>query len=206
MRLFVGGFFCPGGFGIANLSRILSAALAECNWEDGAREDCARPPQATGEGDPSSPPQSPWATLDPQVIVTYYPGSTGAALAWKGHFRVGEGSIEKTGASSVQSHEFAWKLVRPCAAAGTMTFWLSPTKATRVGALYFSSTRVLWIVEGTHSFCGKALSLLGGMDRFVGSDLTRGIALLDEVVLAEARKRGVAVTGFPSRPAERPLE
>lgn len=119
---------------------------------------------------------SPWEKLDSgmQKVYSGADGAPGAAYAWKGNDKVGEGRMTlldaRPGAIAIRL-----EFVKPFASSCATGFQLSPDGG---------GTRVTWTMEGDNDFIGKAFTLFLDMDKMIGGDFERGLASLK--ALAEA--------------------
>ena len=117
---------------------------------------------------------SPWAKLDPQVKNTYAgpAAGVGAAFAWSGNNKVGEGRMTITESSP-------YELVR------IKLEFLRPFKATNTAEFTFKSegnrTTVTWSMFGKNNFMGKAMGLIMNFDKTAGRDFEKGLAKLKSV-------------------------
>ena len=112
---------------------------------------------------------SPWEGVDP-ALRREYTGperGVGAAYAWSGNTKAGEGRMvvtESTPRSAVVDLTF----VKPFRSSSTTTFTLAPTGA---------GTDVTWTMAGRRN---AAMALAGRLffDRAIGGDFERGLAAL----------------------------
>lgn len=124
---------------------------------------------------------SPYEKLDPSMTRTYdgAPSGLGAAYAWKGNDKVGEGKmtiVESKAASRIGLHlEFA----RPFECTNEAMFTFEP----RPGG----ATKVTWAMDGKNGFISKAASLVFDMEALVGGDFDRGLAALKAQTEAKTR-------------------
>lgn len=112
---------------------------------------------------------SPWEKLDPNLKRDYSGAQSGvgAAYAWEGDKKVGEGRMEIV--EAVPSSKVALKLdfVRPFEAHNAVTFALEPARG---------ATNVTWTMTGPTPFIGKIFHVFVNMDRMVGRDFEAGLA------------------------------
>jgi len=116
---------------------------------------------------------SPWERVDPAMARTYAgPASgVGASYEWRGNGDVGSGRMTITEATP-EKVAIRLEFLEPMAATNVATFAFEP-----VG----DGTRVIWAMDGTNGFLGKAVSLLLDMDQMVGAQFESGLAALKEV-------------------------
>lgn len=112
---------------------------------------------------------SPWEKLDPNLRRDYSgaQAGVGAAYAWEGDKKVGQGRMEII--EAVPSSRVALKLdfVRPFEAHNDVTFALEPAAG---------ATNVTWTMTGPTPFIGKIFHVFVDMDRMVGRDFEAGLA------------------------------
>ena len=123
---------------------------------------------------------NPWQETDPSIELSYgeKTAGVGAAYEWKGE-KTGRGKM--TIIESVKPTKLLTKLefYEPMAGEGTAGFNLSA-----VG----EGTRIIWWMQGTNDFMGKAFSLVMDMDEMIGSAYARGLEKLKTVSEAEHAK------------------
>jgi hypothetical protein len=126
---------------------------------------------------------SPWEKLDPGMKRTYEGPATGAGAkyAWSGNDEVGSGTmtIERSDAPSLIGIKL--EFFAPFAATNQTTFRFDPVPG---------GTKVTWAMDGTNNFMSKAFHLVMDMDKMVGADFERGLALLEKA--AESAPNGNA--------------
>ena len=124
---------------------------------------------------------SPWARLDPTSKNTFEgpPAGTGAAFAWVGNSKVGEGRM-----TIIES--------RPNEAIGIRLDFVKPFAGTSSAAFTFkpegNQTAVTWSMTGRHNFIVKAMSLFMSMDKMIGGMFEQGLANLNAVAQTAAAK------------------
>lgn len=122
---------------------------------------------------------SPWEGRDPDLKRTYSgpAAGTGAAYAWAGNNKVGEGRMEIT--ESVPDERIVFKLdfLKPFEAHNRATFLLRPEQG---------GTQVEWAMEGPQNFMAKLMGAVMNIDRMVGKDFEKGLASLADVVRRQA--------------------
>ena len=113
---------------------------------------------------------SPWEGLDPDLERTYSGAESGvgAAYAWSGNRRAGEGDMEVT-ASTPERVDVRLTFRKPWKATNEVSFELAP-----VG----DGTDVTWVMTGEQKGLMGLLGKVVSMDRLVGKDFDRGLARL----------------------------
>lgn len=111
--------------------------------------------------------------LDPAMQRTYTgPASgVGAAHAWTGNRKAGEGHMTITG-SSPERVEVELVFMKPMDATNQVTFELVPAG---------TGTQVTWRMTGRTTGIFGVVSRLVPMDRLVGKDFEKGLAQLKAV-------------------------
>jgi hypothetical protein len=124
---------------------------------------------------------SPWAKLDPAMKTSYEGSSsgTGAAYAWTGNDKVGEGRMAITESHPNDLIRIKLDFVKPMEGTCTTEFNLKPQS---------NQTSVTWSMIGRHSFVEKGFCLFMNMDKLVGGDFEKGLAQLKTIAEAEAKK------------------
>ena len=123
---------------------------------------------------------SPWAKLDPNATMTYSgsPSGTGAVCAWAGNDAVGEGRMTITSSEPSSHVGVRLEFIKPFASIAQYDLTIAPEAA---------ATAVTWTLSGENDFLSKAFCLfMGGMDKMIGPDFERGLALLKSA--AESRQ------------------
>lgn len=123
---------------------------------------------------------SPWAKLDPEMKQTYEgaPTGAGAAYAWEGNKKVGQGRMSITESKENELVSMKLEFIKPFASVATTEFALKPEG---------NQTSVTWSMSGDNNFIAKAFCLFMNMDKMVGGDFERGLAQLKELVEKRAR-------------------
>jgi uncharacterized protein YndB with AHSA1/START domain len=124
---------------------------------------------------------SPWAKLDPTAKTTFEgPASgTGAVFAWAGNSKVGEGRMTIVESRPDEAIRMTLDFVKPFAGTSTAAFSFKPAG---------DHTMVRWSMEGRHNFVGKAIGLFMNMDKMIGGMFEQGLANLNAVAQAAARR------------------
>jgi hypothetical protein len=123
---------------------------------------------------------SPYEKIDPAMKKTFTGAARGqgAAYAWAGSDKVGEGrmTIEQSRAASLISIKL--EFVKPFTATNTATFTFSGGPRT---------TEVTWAMDGKNNFVAKAACMFMDMDKLVGADFERGLSALKSQAEANAK-------------------
>ena len=128
---------------------------------------------------------SPWAKLDPQAKNAYEgpAAGTGAAFAWSGNNKVGEGRMTITES-------------RPNEFVGFQIQFLRPFKATNAAEFTFrregNQTVVSWTMSGRNNFLCKAMGLFMNCDNMIGSQFEKGLATMKSIVEAGEKESALA--------------
>ena len=126
---------------------------------------------------------SPWEKLDPGMKKTFEGPAMGegAAYAWAGNDKVGEGRMTITSARPGEEVVIRLEFLKPWASTSTATFRLAPDGG---------GTKVTWTMEGHNDLLGKAASLFMDVDKMIGADFERGLAAMKQVSEAKATTAG----------------
>ncbi|MDJ0952239.1 MAG: SRPBCC family protein [Acidimicrobiia bacterium] len=117
---------------------------------------------------------SPWEELDPEMDKTYSgPDSgVGAAYAWSGNRKVGQGSMEIKDVAEPSNVRIALEFLKPFKARNKTEFVLEPTGA---------GTEVTWTIKGRKTLLTRIMGIFRSMDAMIGPDFERGLARLKQV-------------------------
>lgn len=128
---------------------------------------------------------SPWEKLDPKLVATFEgpAAGPGASYSWKGNDQVGEGRMTILQATPSTMVSIKLEFLKPFEATNTTTFTLAPAE---------KATDVTWKMEGKNNFLSKAFGIFMNMDEMVGKDFDKGLATLNELAEAEAKKAPAA--------------
>ena len=128
---------------------------------------------------------SPWAKIDPNAKNTFIgpPAGMGAAMAWSGNNKVGEGRMTITESRPHELVRFRLEFLRPFKAVSDTEFAFRPEG---------NSTVVTWTMFGKNNFIGKAMSLFMDCDKMVGGQFEQGLAQMNSVVAAAGKSRTTA--------------
>jgi uncharacterized protein YndB with AHSA1/START domain len=122
---------------------------------------------------------SPWAKLDPACKNTFEgpPAGTGAAFAWSGNDKVGEGRMTILESRPSELIRIKLEFMRPFACTNQAEFTFKPDA---------HGTQVNWSMSGDKNFMAKAFGLFCDMDKMVGGDFEKGLAQMKTVSEAPA--------------------
>lgn len=125
---------------------------------------------------------SPWAHLDPAMKTTYTgPASgPGAAYAWTGNDKVGEGKMLITGAKPNQEVNIKLDFIKPFEGTSSTGFLLDPASG---------GTKVTWNTSGENNFVMKAFSLVHDTDGEIAKEFDQGLTQMKAVSEAEAKRQ-----------------
>jgi hypothetical protein len=117
---------------------------------------------------------SPFAKLDPAAKQTFEGprAGTGAALAWAGNKRAGEGRMTITESRPYELVRFRLDFVKPFAVTNTAEFTFTPRG---------DETAVTWSMSGRQNFMAKAFCMFMSMDKMVGGEFEKGLAQMKSV-------------------------
>lgn len=118
---------------------------------------------------------SPWAKLDPACKVTFEgpPAGEGAAFAWAGNSKVGEGRMTVLEACPDAFVRYRVDFVKPFPGTNPAEIVLKPDGVR---------TEVVWAMEGRKNFVMKAAGLFLDCEKMLGPDLERGLSQLKTLV------------------------
>jgi hypothetical protein len=124
---------------------------------------------------------SPWAKLDPAMKKTHEgaPAGTGAIYTWSGNNDVGEGRMTLTESRPNDLIRIKLEFKKPFEATNTTEFAFKPDG---------NQTVVTWSMFGENNFMAKAFGMFMNMDKMVGGDFEKGLALMKSVVEAASKK------------------
>lgn len=134
-----------------------------------------------------------WEKLDPNMQKTFEgpAAGVGQSYAWSGK-EVGRGKM--TIEESVPGQKVGMKLefVKPMASTLTCALTLAGTP---------TGSFVTWSMDGNHNFLGKAFGMFMDMDKMLGTDIEKGLALLKNV--AEDKQVAIAAAGAAQADADK---
>lgn len=118
---------------------------------------------------------SPWAKLDPNAKNSFEgpAAGVGAAMAWSGNKKIGEGRMTITESCANELIGFRLDFVRPFKATNTAEFVFRPDG---------NQTRVTWSMSGKSNFFFKIFGLLMNCEKMADKDFEKGLASLRAVV------------------------
>jgi hypothetical protein len=124
---------------------------------------------------------SPWLKLDPNAKSTYEgpPAGAGAAMAWAGNKKVGEGRMTITESRPPELVRFRLDFFKPMAGTSTAEFTFKPEG---------DQTVVTWAMFGKNNFMAKAFGLFVNCDRMIGGQFEKGLASMKSIVEGAMRK------------------
>ncbi len=117
---------------------------------------------------------SPWEKMDPAMKRTYSGAASGkgAAYAWEGNSKVGEGRMEITEASPPSKVTIKLDFIKPFEGHNIAEFTLEPKG---------DSTNVTWAMHGPTPYIAKIIGVFVSMDRMIGKDFETGLSNLKAV-------------------------
>ena len=120
------------------------------------------------------PAWSPWEDIDPAMRREYSgpDRGEGAAYAWSGNRKAGEGRMEIVRAVDAERVDIDLRFVKPFKARNDTSFVLSPQVD--------GSTLVRWTMTGRKTVATKVMGLFSSMDKMIGPDFERGLARLKQ--------------------------
>ena len=115
---------------------------------------------------------SPWEKMDPAMIRTHSGAATGkgAAYAWEGNDKVGQGRMEITESSSPSRVAIRLDFIKPFEGHNVAEFTLAPQGE--------ATTQVNWAMRGPRPFIAKLMGIFVDMDKMIGKDFEAGLANL----------------------------
>jgi Polyketide cyclase / dehydrase and lipid transport len=113
---------------------------------------------------------SPWEDVDPDLQRTYTgpDAGVGAAYAWSGNRKAGQGSMTIT-SSTPEQVAVQLSFLKPWKATNDVVFTLAPTG---------SGTEVTWRMSGNNTGMAALFGKVFSMDKLVGKDFEKGLARL----------------------------
>lgn len=118
---------------------------------------------------------SPWEGLDPDQSRTYSGAASGkgAAYAWSGNRKVGQGSMEIVEATEPSKVALDLHFVKPFKADNDTWFVIEPDG---------TGSRVTWSMTGRKTLVTRVMGLFKSMDAMVGPDFEKGLTRLKATV------------------------
>ncbi len=137
---------------------------------------------------------SPWAAMDSTMTVSLegVDGTVGSIYKWAGK-DVGEGMMTNTGIKPNEEIAYHLKFIKP---------WESESDGYVRLAPEGEGTKVTWGFSGKNKFPWRIVSLVMSMDKMVGRDFEKGLALLKQGVdeqMSEINKYQVQMIDFRAR-------
>jgi hypothetical protein len=122
---------------------------------------------------------SPWAKLDPDAKISFEgpDAGQGAAMAWSGNDKVGEGKMTVVESRPNDAVKLKVDFVKPFEGTSNSDFSFKPEG---------DQTAVTWAMSAHHNFLEKAMCLVMNGKKMIGDDMEKGLAQLKSV--AEAGK------------------
>ena len=116
---------------------------------------------------------SPWEDLDPNLQRTYSgaPAGVGAAYAWSGNRKAGQGRMEIVEATEPSTVRIDLRFEKPFKARNDSVFTIEQAG---------SGSRVTWSLTGRKTLMTKVMGLFTSMDKMIGPDFEKGLARLKE--------------------------
>ncbi len=145
---------------------------------------------------------SPWEKLDPGIQRTYgdHSAGIGAAYAWSGNDKVGQGTMMITDVRVPEYVGLDLVFIKPYAATNRATFDVVPILRQQVERIGLGETvigtTVTWTMTGSNSFLNKAVGLFASVDSLVGPDFESGLSRLKAV----SEKAALQANVSPLRP------
>src|SRR5215831_14322343 len=124
---------------------------------------------------------SPWAKLDPAAKNSFEgaPAGKGAAFAWAGNSKVGEGRMTITESRPNELVRIKLEFLKPFEATNTAEFTFRPEG---------ERTAVTWSMYGHNNFISRAVFLFVNMDTALGSEFDKGLASMKSAAEASAKR------------------
>jgi hypothetical protein len=114
---------------------------------------------------------SPWEGLDPDLRRSYSGAESGvgAAYAWSGNRKAGQGRMQITSAVAPSTIAIALVFEKPFKSMSDTVFTVTPEGA---------GARVTWTMSGKSSLMLKVMGIFTSMDKLIGPDFEKGLARL----------------------------
>ncbi len=114
---------------------------------------------------------SPYEKLDPNMTKTFSgaPKGPGAVYEWDGNGKAGKGKMELTSAETNRHVSIKLDFSAPMKATNFSDFTIEPNGAT---------STVTWSMKGNNGFAGKLFATIVNMDKLLGGDFEKGLALM----------------------------
>jgi carbon monoxide dehydrogenase subunit G len=117
---------------------------------------------------------SPWEKMDPAMKRTFSGAASGkgAAYAWEGNSKVGEGRMEIADTSPPSRVIVKLDFIKPFEGHNTAEFTLEPKG---------DSTDVTWAMYGPSAYIAKVIGIFVSMDKMIGKEFETGLANMKSV-------------------------
>ncbi|HEY4247015.1 MAG TPA: SRPBCC family protein [Lacunisphaera sp.] len=127
---------------------------------------------------------SPYTKMDPTAKYAFSgpPAGVGAALAWKGNSKVGEGSMTITESRPGELVRMRLNFEKPFESLCYSEFTFHPIAGKAI------QTSVKWSMTGEKAFVMKLMGLVVSMDKMIGPQFEEGLANLKSTVEAKTKK------------------
>jgi len=114
---------------------------------------------------------SPWEDLDPDLQRTYSGASSGigAAYAWSGNRKAGQGRMEIVEATEPSTVRIDLQFEKPFKARNDSVFTIEQSG---------TGSRVTWSLTGRKTLMTRVMGLFTSMDKMIGPDFEKGLARL----------------------------
>jgi uncharacterized protein YndB with AHSA1/START domain len=114
---------------------------------------------------------SPWEDLDPDLKRTYSGSESGkgAAYAWSGNRKAGQGQMEITEATEPSTVKVDVIFEKPFKARNDTEFTIRPEG---------TGSHVTWTMTGKKTLMTKVMGIVKSMDNMIGPDFDKGLARL----------------------------
>jgi len=124
---------------------------------------------------------SPWEKLDPNQRREHSgaPSGKGAVYFWSGNDQVGEGRMTIVEARPGELVGIKLEFIKPWQSVNETEFRLTPEAG---------GTRVEWSMVGHNGFVEKAKGIFMDWDAMIGTDFAKGLAAMQEIAEAEAKR------------------
>ena len=112
---------------------------------------------------------SPWEKLDPDMKRTFSGSAAGkgAAYAWQGNSKVGEGRMEILDDPAPSKIVIKLDFIKPFEGHNITEFTLTPQG---------ENTQVVWVMHGPAPFVSKLMGVFVSMDSMIGKDFETGLS------------------------------
>lgn len=125
---------------------------------------------------------NPWAKFDPAAKYTHSgpPSGTGAALAWAGNSKIGEGRMTIVESRPNVLVRMKLEFIKPFASVATTDFAFAQDG---------DQTVVTWSMHGAKNFMSKVFGLIMSMDKMIGGQFEEGLTTLKSIAEEAAAKK-----------------